>query len=128
MKRLFNILFFTLLVSFGGYAQNELEFGRVINETLTGTGSSVYTKSITIPQGKIWKITFASLGRQGTQGGVQSGVTSQLSIDNFHLKSGSNTISEFPIWLDSGTHTLYIYANDLTPHVAAINGIEFILR
>lgn len=117
-------------------AQNELEFNKVINEKITGTGGgALTTKSVTVPAGKVWKITAASAGRiinsKGTVPGGATELAFTLSDVSLYYQSGSvgrsNYNQPFPFWLPAGTYTMKLFFDSSTAFslVGTISAIEF---
>ncbi|MCB0473305.1 MAG: hypothetical protein KDC83_13425 [Flavobacteriales bacterium] len=103
-----------VLVSLSIHAQNELEFSRVHTEKISGVGG-VVTKSVTIPAGKVWKITSAFAGEDmGTAGvygaeGQRVALTfNDISLYYNPLSSSRYYTSIFPIWVSEGTYNLVL--------------------
>tara|TARA_B110001452_G_scaffold259453_1_gene255829 strand:- start:70 stop:468 length:399 start_codon:yes stop_codon:yes gene_type:complete len=128
MKKLLFILLTTFLSS-GIYAQgNNLQFSQVIFNEFTATTNSgwVSAGTLTVGTNKVLKITSASAGRSGSQGGT-------LKIGSHYLVNTSNTTNTttFPIWLPAGTYDvqLYYYQGGYQPQPAlcngTISGVEF---
>jgi len=121
------LCFFSLFLN----AQNELEFNKVINEKITGSGGSI-SKSVTVPAGKVWKITAASAGYKSGSAGTFIG-TSLLAftLNDFSLfyRTGNSIESpaqSFPFWLPAGTYTMKLYCtNSNFSLVGTISVLEF---
>ena len=71
------LCFFSIFLN----AQNELEFNKVINEKITGNGGFI-TKSVTVPKGKVWKITAASAGLIDNSKGTVPASNTALTFDD----------------------------------------------
>lgn len=119
MKNLLYI--FILFFSFGIYSQGNLQFNKVINingfapagNDNVNTGMKEYSHgTLTVPEGKVWKITYAVLatsfvsdiGLQGytLRGGIKIG-------DNVVYISQENEPNQNPFWLAEGTYQMNIY-------------------
>jgi hypothetical protein len=124
------------------FAQGNLQFNQVINQTITtplGTGfsgSNNQTLVVTVPAGKVWKIESAHLSYQistntkyfvadatneNTQLVLNGGVIA-VESDDFYKTPG-------PIWLAEGTHTFilqgFINSGSQYRWNAFITAIEF---
>lgn len=109
-------LLFIVGLSYTANAQNNLEFSRVINQSITvaSDGSTSYIKNtitLTVPAGKVWKIEAAGVSEhyQGsanysfyTRGGTL--VINDVIIGN----QNGNFDGALPYWLAEGSHTLTI--------------------
>lgn len=126
MKKLLFISF--LFVSLGLFSQGNLQFNQVIQlsgtERVTGLTGSVSTgwknvSTITIPDGKVWKIESADMSvwddnRSFASGGLQKG---SIQFGDFVLYkfSGNHYIHQkWPIWLKSGSYQLKLVNGEST--------------
>jgi hypothetical protein len=128
MKKLLFILF-TFLMAHGVYSQgNNLQFNQVVNQDFTaiGNGLNWYNAgTITVGANKVLKIT-AYMGFRGTNNINYI----QAKIDNKLIYAVANTndlLSATPIWLSSGTHTIYLtgYSSSNQDLNFSISGVEF---
>jgi len=131
MKNKFFVSFF-LMFSIIGFSQANLEFNTVIkynSGVLVGSGG-ITSFTVTVPQGKVWKITSATLGPKSG-----SSISCYARIDG-HLvamiepwrNTGStmandNKLQPFPLWLPEGTYTVHI--KHLSDMYFSYSGIEF---
>ena len=146
-------LLFLLFIAFtlGLEAQGDLQFSQVIGVDLyypaedAGWSFNNYLKvneiQVTIPEGKIWKITSASIGFKNSVGEFDDPDRIRdliISIDNIVIYSGysSNSISEgtehiYPLWLGSGDYNFKLKyeamdaSYDSSETLAKVIGIEF---
>ena len=116
MKNLLYI--FTLFFSFGIYSQGNLQFNKVIN--INGYSSTGLVnndgivvnnhQSVTIPEGKVWKITSAVLVKSFA---TDTGIDGQLTQGSITI--GDNAIYSheignwLPYWIGAGTYQLRTY-------------------
>ena len=121
MKHLFTFLL--VAVSATCFAQGNLQFNQVVNVNGVDNGGNPLT-TVTVPAGKVWKITSATWLNEF--GGFY---TQSLCIGTHLLQGYYNTISvaRFPIWLEEGDYDVQWCG---TPQTAAsrtyaISGIEF---
>ena len=145
------ILILLIAISLLGNAQGDLQFSQVIGVDLyypaedAGWSSNNYLKvneiQVTIPEGKIWKITSASIGFKNSVGEFDDPDRIRdliISIDNIVIYSGynSNSISEgtehiYPLWLGSGDYNFKLKyeamdaSYDSSETLAKVIGIEF---
>jgi hypothetical protein len=138
------LLILTIILTFQiGYTQGTLQFNSVINETLVSTGSrNSSTGSLaefatfTVPENKIWKVTYmvANFGYLDN-----NGFSSLYSYDIAH--KAPNKTNLFNLWeydfvagginhvfyFSSGTHSLYArsWGNTQGPIIFSFNGIEY---
>ena len=120
MKKLLFISF--LFIYTGVFSQGNLQFNQVIQfsgtEAVTGLTGSASTgwkdvSTVTIPDGKVWKITRAEMKvwddtRNFASGGLQKG---SIQFGNFVLYtfSGNHYVHQVgDIWLKSGSYNLKI--------------------
>ena len=145
------ILILLIAISLLGNAQGDLQFSQVIGVDLyypaedAGWSSNNYLKvneiQVTIPEGKIWKITSASIGFKNSAGEFDTPDSIRdliISIDNIVIYSGysSSSISEgtehiYPLWLGSGDYNFKLKyeamsaSSDSSETLAKVIGIEF---
>ena len=130
MKKTIFILAIIFLSFSSASAQGNLEFNRVIKENYPLSGSTYGNETIIVPEGKVWKITSATIGAIPSSnasrlqpwaridGHLVAYVTSD-TINNLH-------ISPFPLWLPAGTHPLTYYGGYRDGAIAfSYSGIEF---
>ena len=135
MKKL---LLSTLLILSINYlfAQGNLQFNRVISTTATGSilappnDEGTLLGSITVPTGKVLKLESISVYNIGGDGDLETikvaeGGSSESNsgcwignhlvwtplIDYLYGNFRASLTSNFPIWLDSGTHEIRIRTN-----------------
>lgn len=138
-----NILLLLLLIgACTSYAQGNLQFNRVVTFSNNGTVSSgtVTTyETITIPQGKVWKIESVALAGIDSTNSIYpftagSGSTIKWLYARFNdiiAYSGDNLGNQntlLPIWLNSGTYLFKIssaYSNSSGGVLASYSAIEF---
>ena len=118
MKNLLYI--FILFFSFGIYSQGNLQFNKVI--TINGfatpgannnDGMREYSHgTLTVPEGKVWKITYAVLAQSFT---TNTGVNGNILRGG--IKIGENLVyitqesqpNQNPFWLAEGTYQMNIF-------------------
>ena len=128
MRYLFTFLL--VAISATGFAQGNLQFNQVLNFNYSASGLGSYASSnvatVTVPAGKVWKVTSASSERQNNL------TSSAIKVDNHVLykdkNSGGPAMSQnTPYWLQAGTHTITL--SNLTSATVTIHGsisiIEF---
>jgi hypothetical protein len=129
MKKTIFILAIIFLSFSSASAQGNLEFNRVIKENYPLSGSTYGNETIIVPEGKVWKITSATIGA------IPSSNASRLQpwarIDG-HLVAYVNVstlnynMSPFPLWLPAGTYSLTYYGGFANGAIAfSYSGIEF---
>ena len=130
MKKTIFILGILFLSFFSASAQGNLEFNRVIKENYPLSGSTYGNETIIVPEGKVWKITSATIGaipssnasRLQPWARIDGHLVAYLaisSINNLH-------ISPFPLWLPAGTYPLTYYGGYRDGAIAfSYSGIEF---
>ena len=130
MKKLLFILLTTFLSS-GIYAQgNNLQFSQVLNYEYSSVSVQGYVKtdvgSLTVPQNKVWKI---SSGSSEELSGYRD--ASAIFVNNYLVFSIGNGFStpnsNTPIWLNSGTYTVYLLNHESTARFisGALSIVEF---
>ena len=136
-------------------AQGNLQFNRVVNLNYTGTQSPTssnaslifQTSTITVPQGKVWKIESAGVKLTLTSNPILNYLYSWVSYTNLLLNNipiaqekanNNNSIyssaipeksTSFPIWLSSGSYPISLQGyndsgNSFTAY-GCISAIEF---
>ena len=110
MKYIYTFLF--VAISATSFAQGNLQFNQVLNfdysSVLVGGYDNEILETITVPIGKVWKITAAS--SHGTSyGGISR---SALAVNSHFLWFQSNSssfIMNTPFWLSSGIHEFKVF-------------------
>jgi len=124
-----SLCFFSLFLN----AQNELEFNKVINEKITGNGGFI-TKSVTVPKGKVWKITAASAGLIDNSKGTVPASNTALTFDDislFYQYNSLQKIQNFPFWIPEGTYVMKLFVGNILytfPIAGTMSVIEFNVR
>ena len=120
MKQLFTFLL--VAISATCFAQGNLQFNQVINLSGVAPTSNIIT-SVTVPVGKVWKITSASWRTSNGGGPVR-----MLCLDyNTIYRNGAGNRAIFPIWLQAGTYDVSWCGSSTTVsgNRYAISAIEF---
>jgi len=127
MKKIFLLLIFSLSVQLI-IAQNNLEFNKVVNVsmTVTSTYGLITAGNITVPDGKVWKINYVSYVY--INGGEM--IASYVTIDDFaiHNLSPTGASSTFPIWMPKGTFIVKLFRGSSSSSgqvIIKISAIEF---
>ena len=126
MKYIYTLLF--VAISATSFAQGNLQFNQVIN--ISGAipvGNNVST-TVSVPAGKVWKITSSSLfyGSNGSSIGLYP-----LCIGAHELfgRINSEQYTFLPVWLEEGDYDIKICGTQANgssyENVYAISGIEF---
>jgi hypothetical protein len=130
MKKTIFILGILFLSFSSASAQGNLEFNRVIKENYPLSAGTNGNETIIVPEGKVWKVTSATIGAIRTNGTISYPPTARIdghlvayvssdSINNLH-------ISPFPLWLPAGTYSLTYYGGESDGAIAfSYSGIEF---
>lgn len=121
-----------------------LSFENIESSDASGQGRIYIMGNITVPSGKVWKITNSSLNMRNN-GGWITHITGSSSSSNttvygilriggqvakevgFVTQSNKNVYNS-PIWLPSGTHTIRIdtsYYLEYNTFYVSINALEF---
>lgn len=136
------ITVYLILFTVATFAQGNLQFNQVINQTITTAYGQGYgglnneTVVVTIPAGKVWKIESAHLSYQSSTStkyytANTSSENSQLVLDGavIAMDDDSYYVTPGPIWLAAGTHTFilqgYINTSSNYRWNALITAIEF---
>jgi hypothetical protein len=128
MKKL--IFIAICFISLQLFAQGNLQFNRVVNETLTGNFGGYYTAgTITVPAGKVWKIEAASvISLNNTTIGTPDlgGAGSWMGIGNHpcYYYNAPNIV-HLPLWLSAGTYDVGGKRDTAEPIRIVISAIEF---
>ena len=136
MKKLLFISF--LFISLSSFSQGNLQFNKVINLNYTGMASlssETIAASVTIPDGKVWKITYSFLNSADESRNYRP---YSARITELHLKIGDIYIDHMTgqthpgynngiVWLDSGTKNIVINNNETynVGYNLSISAIEF---
>ena len=126
MKKIILTILTTITI-WGVNAQvNNLQFNQVINQAFTVNVTIaerwVASSTITVPVDKVWKITSSSAYASAIN------VLPERFYQFAHIKIGDHVAeSNFPIWLSSGTYTVWLESIALSiPKVTgSISAIEF---
>jgi len=132
MKKLLFILLTTFLSS-GIYAQgNNLQFSQVLNYEYNSSNIAAYQQStvgsITVPSGKVWKITSGScIINPNNSYGCSMRIGNNIVFQDKALMQGGSSVSNTPVWLSSGTYSVEIgsFAGNTNTFRGAISGVEF---
>ena len=121
----------TIITIWGVNAQgNNLQFNQVINQTFTVNITDDYrwfaSSTITVPIDKVWKITSSSAFSSELNVSNENDYTGNIKIGD-HVVSEQNKGSNFPVWLSSGTYTIWLTGPTTSkPKITgSISGIEF---
>lgn len=131
-----------MLFCLGTQAQANLEFNQVLYQSLSGSAVNSGTKilattTLTVPAGKIWKITSARARWTVSSvflGGNCSSDPIGLYLDDVEIFYSALTTSNYPIfdgviWLPPGTYTLelrgYNCSSGTIPGAGFITVMEF---
>ncbi|MDA9121124.1 hypothetical protein N9J52_03720 [Flavobacteriales bacterium] len=120
MKHLFTFLL--VAISATSFAQGNLQFNQVINVSgIKPAGNNAFT-TVTVPAGKVWKITSSTFLINGEYTADYVCIGSNLLYGHF----GPYALQTFPIWLQEGDYDVE-NCNVTTYYstVYAISGIEF---
>ena len=122
MKHLFTVLL--VASSEVCFAQGNLQFNQVLNfdyELVTGAGASGQVAGVlTVPAGKVWKITSASTSESGT---VDFERTLQVNNHVLYERRQNAQISmNTPYWLSTGNHTVEMFGG---ARIASLSVVEF---
>lgn len=119
-----------------------ISFENIESSGGTSSGRFWIMGNITIPSGKVWKITNSSLNMRGSSGWITYFQGSSLNSNNTVygiLRVGGQIIKEVnymnsnnknttPVWLPSGTHEIRIdtsYYLQYSMFYVSINALEF---
>ena len=113
------------------FAQGNLQFNQVLNFNYSASGLGSYASSnvatVTIPTGKVWKITSASSEKQNDLTGSAIKVDNHVLYKDKSSGSGQAMSQNTPHWLQGGTHTITL--SNLSSSTMTIHGsisiIEF---
>ena len=118
-----------MLLSMQLSAQGDLQFNRVLNldySTFCNNQGLEYSAgSFTVPNNKVWKITYSSVYSSSNQN--YAGV---IKINNIIVNIGSISSpspTKSPLWLQSGNYnvSLYSVSTTNTTIVGALSVLEF---
>jgi hypothetical protein len=130
MKHLFTFLL--VAISATSFAQGNLQFNQVINNefsaanTISAQWHNVGT--ISVPSNKVWKITSgSSFGTNNN--GDQYSLLGGIRINNHIIYHQASPSQNTPFWLESGTHTVYLFGSSNQTiyqyQKGSINAVEF---
>ena len=131
MKYIYTFLF--AAISATSFAQGNLQFNKVVNVSGVTPGGQVFT-TVTVPAGKVWKITSSSW--MDSSGNVPLSSNSDIrafcigpyKLKGWHQYNGSTLDPvTFPIWLEEGDYDVKFcnYTYTISNYTYAISGIEF---
>ena len=129
MKKTIFILGILFLSFFSASAQGNLEFNRVIKENYPLSQGTNGNETISVPEGKVWKITSATIDPTTTSEGygepwarIDGHIVAYVNSSSIDL-----IISPFPLWLPAGTYSLIYYGGfyDDGAKAFSYSGIEF---
>jgi len=106
------LLILAIAYSSASFAQGNLQFNQVLNFDYSSVFVSGYgnvsLETITVPIGKVWKITAAS-----SHGTTFNGIdVSALAVNSHFLwfqPNSSSFIMNTPFWLSSGVHEFKVF-------------------
>jgi hypothetical protein len=136
MKKLILILF-TFLMAHGIYSQgNNLQFNQVVNQDFSSSSTSNASwnsaGTITVEENKVLKITSCSAFTTNTSNQYmnETGMRIGDKMVFFGFTNQVNNGIQTPIWLASGTYTVYLYrASSSSTYYniqkGSISGVEF---
>jgi hypothetical protein len=135
MKKTIFILAILFLSFSSASAQGNLEFNRVIKENYPLSINTYGNETISVPEGKVWKITSATISAPSSSNSFYNSTSPYAKIDGHLVGHATDSklnlhISPFPLWLPAGTYSLnyfggtYSYYNDETK-AFSYSGIEF---
>ena len=132
MKKLILTILTTITILGVNAQGNNLQFNQAIFQEFIVTVPTNYDErffsagTVTVPQGKIWKITSSSAYCTDINANDKM-YEASIKINNHILRFevGSNQTS--PIWLNSGNYTIWLAnGTSLYPKtIGSISGIEF---
>ena len=129
MKKTIFILAILFLSFFSASAQGNLEFNRVIKENYPLSQGTNGNETISVPEGKVWKITSATIGAPSS---TNTSLAPFTRIDGHLVAYATDSrinlhISPFPLWLPAGTYSLIYYGGfyDDGAKAFSYSGIEF---
>jgi len=151
-NKLYTILIFILSINLSAQdTPGNLQFNSIKTLSLedvessdvSGSGRIFIMGNITVPSGKVWKVTNSSLNMRNSAGWITHFTGSSLNSNNTVygiLRIGGqvameatyinleNNVYSTPIWLPSGTHEIRIdtsYYLEYPFFYVSINAIEF---
>ena len=133
MKKLLFISF--LFISLSSYTQGNLQFNRVVNLNYTGStsgGGSTTFGTVTIPDGKVWKITYAycAAATDNNLPYLSQNLDFHLRIGNIFVHTSTSQVdpgyNRGIIWISSGSKNIdVIYPVVNSKFNVSITAIEF---
>ena len=131
MRIIILILSMTVFIILNVKAQGNLQFNQVINleySSNTNWSARITVGSVTVPAGKVWKITSGSLSKDNGTNYDFGNATLMLYFDNIMILGNYNTSDtpKFPIWLSPGTYSvIFNVINSSYFYYATVSAIEF---
>ena len=134
MKKTIFILAILFLSFSSASAQGNLEFNRVIKENYPLSINTYGNETIIVPEGKVWKITSATISAPSSSNSFYNSTSPYAKIDGHLVGHATDSklnlhISPFPLWLPAGTYSLnyyggfYLYNGETKAF--SYSGIEF---
>jgi hypothetical protein len=124
MKKILLIL--AIAFSSASFGQGNLQFNQVVNLSYSHSGTGkVNVGSITIPAGKVWKVTSASaLGNNDPTTQVAIYVGNHVAFANYSNGDLANYQS-VPLWLNVGSFDVYLWSNSTVARLGSLSVLEF---
>jgi hypothetical protein len=129
------LLILAIAFSSASFAQGNLQFNQVMLldfGPISVSSVAIFSQSITVPSGKVWKVEHASVWREASGYRLTGDAPYSLYIDNICVVQQTNAATSgsksnsFPIWLPEGTYFLKISNSSSAMTLAAsLNAIEF---
>ena len=117
-----------------GFSQgsSNLGFNQVLNYEYNSSNIAAYQQStvgsITVPSGKVWKITSGScIINPNNSYGCSMRIGNNIVFQDKGTIQGGGSVSNTPVWLSSGTYSVEIgsFAGITASFRGAISGVEF---
>ena len=133
MKKTILILLslFTFSIGFSQGSSN-LGFSQALNYEYNSSSIGGYQQStvgsITVPSGKVWKITSGScIINPNNSYGCSMRIGNNIVFQDKGTIQGGGSVSNTPVWLSSGTYSVEIgsFAGISASFRGAISGVEF---
>ena len=127
------LLILAIAYSSASFAQGNLQFNKVVNVSGVTPGGNVFT-TVSVPVGKVWKITSSSWMDSGgnipnqSSSNIRALCIGPYMLKGWHQYNGSTLDPvTFPIWLEEGDYDVKFcnYTYTISNYTYAISGIEF---
>tara|TARA_B100001173_G_C15914843_1_gene515764 strand:+ start:29 stop:448 length:420 start_codon:yes stop_codon:yes gene_type:complete len=134
---LYNKIALSLAITFCsalGFSQgsSNLGFSQVLNYEYNSSNIGGYQQttvgSITVPSGKVWKITSGScIINPNNSYGCSMRIGNNIVFQDKGTVQGGGSVNNTPVWLSSGTYSVEIgsFAGITASFRGAISGVEF---